>query len=106
MNESDHQLASNAAANWLPTMALPQRDDNMRALTPRQLDVLRELAKDQSNKRIGKALMLSPETVHHHLKEIFPKLGVNKRADAVAEACRRAIISRWARSDTGTLVIL
>ncbi len=92
MNEFDHQLANNASANARPTTAMHQRHHDRRALTPRQLDVLRELAKGQSNKRIGRALMLSPETVHHHLKAIFPKLGVNKRDNAVAEACRLAII--------------
>ena len=97
MNKTGHRLARNASANALSTMAPPQRglplrDHDMRSLTARQLDVLRELAKDRSNKRIGRALMLSPETVHHHLKAIYPKLGVNKREDAVAEACRRALL--------------
>lgn len=64
------------------------------ALTPRQLDVLCELAKDQTNKRIAKALMLSPETVKHHLKAIFSKLGTSKREDAVVEAHRRAVIPK------------
>ncbi len=77
----------------------------MPGLTLRQLDVLRELAKGQSNKRIGRALMLSPETVHHHLKAIYPKLGVSRRDDAVAEAYRRAIISRQMSGAMGTLVL-
>lgn len=60
--------------------------------TPRELDVLCELAKDQTTKMIAKALMLSPETVKQHLKGIFSKLGVNKREEAVAEARRRALM--------------
>ncbi|MEP7154486.1 MAG: LuxR C-terminal-related transcriptional regulator [Betaproteobacteria bacterium] len=49
--------------------------------------------KFQSNKRIGKALVLSPETVKHHLKAIFLKLSKSTRKDAVAEARRRAVIA-------------
>ena len=96
MTDSDHRLANNASTDAQPAMVPPRRDHGlraMRAFTLRQLDVLRELAKDRSNKEIARALMLSPETVHHHLKAIYPKLDVNKRDDAVAEAWRRAIIS-------------
>lgn len=56
----------------------------------RELEILRELAKDQTTKMIARTLMRSPETVKYHLKSIFAKLGVNNREDAVAEARRRA----------------
>jgi len=62
------------------------------AFTPRELDVLCELAKDQSTKMIAKTLLLSPETVKKHLKAIFVKLEVGKREDAVAQARRRALM--------------
>ena len=93
MTETDRQLDSNAQASG-PQFGEPVRPNHaMRILTFRQLDVLCELAKGQSNKEIGKALTLSPETVNHHLKAIFSKLGVRTRADAVGAARRRAIIS-------------
>lgn len=59
-------------------------------LTPRESDVLRELARQYSTKQIAKALGLSPETVKHHLKRIFAKLGVRSREAALYEARRRA----------------
>jgi len=62
------------------------------AFTPRELDVLCELAKDRSTKMIAKTLLLSPETVKKHLKAIFIKLEVSKREDAVAQARRRALM--------------
>lgn len=61
-------------------------------LTPREVDVLCELAKDCSTKLIAKNLLLSPETVKHHLKAIFSKLGVRSREDAILEARRRALM--------------
>ncbi len=60
--------------------------------TPREMDVLCELAKEQTTKAIAKTLMLSPETVKQHLKAIFLKLNVGKREDAITEARRRALM--------------
>jgi len=61
-------------------------------LTPREVDVLCELARDHATKLIAKNLMLSPETVKHHLKAIFAKLGVKSREDALFEARRRTLM--------------
>jgi len=61
-------------------------------LTPREVDVLCELAKDHATKQIAKNLLLSPETVKHHLKAIFAKLDVKSREEAILEARRRALM--------------
>jgi len=61
-------------------------------LTPREIDVLCELAKDHATKLIAKNLLLSPETVKHHLKAIFNKLGVRSREEAILAARKRAIL--------------
>ncbi len=68
------------------------RSSATNAFTPREIDVLCELTKDQTTKAIAKVLMLSPETVKHHLKAIFSKLGASTREDAVAEARRRSLM--------------
>jgi DNA-binding NarL/FixJ family response regulator len=60
--------------------------------TTRHLSILREVALGKSNKEIAKALSLSPETVKHHLKGIFKKLGVSARSRAVIEARRCRLI--------------
>ncbi len=62
-----------------------------RLLTPRESDVLGELAKGKPTKLIARSLGVSPETVKHHLKNIFVKLEVENRKDAVSEAYRRAL---------------
>jgi signal transduction histidine kinase/DNA-binding CsgD family transcriptional regulator len=58
-------------------------------LTPRELEVLRLLAEGMSNKAIGVALGVSPRTVNFHLDNIFSKLGVASRTEAVIYALRQ-----------------
>lgn len=56
------------------------------ALSYRQIQVLRELAKGQSNKQIGYALDVTEGTVKLHLAAIFRILKVNNRTEAVLVA--------------------
>jgi LuxR family maltose regulon positive regulatory protein len=56
------------------------------ALSPRETDVLTLIAEGLSNKEIARSLDIGPETVKSHLKSIFPKLGVERRAQAVSRA--------------------
>lgn len=56
------------------------------ALTSRQIDVLRELAKGLSNKQIAKSLDVTEGTVKIHLAAIFRILKVNNRTEAVLVA--------------------
>lgn len=57
-------------------------------LSPREREVLRELCAGLSNKKIARALDMTEHTVKFHLKNIFQKLDVDRRAHAVAEALR------------------
>ncbi|WP_322029114.1 LuxR C-terminal-related transcriptional regulator [Paraburkholderia sp. J76] len=52
-------------------------------LSARELEVLNHVARGLSNKEIGRTLKLAPETVKWHLKNIFEKLNVNSRIEAV-----------------------
>src|SRR5258706_3230121 len=56
------------------------------ALSPRETDILRLIAEGLSNKEIARSLDIGPETVKSHLKSIFTKLGVERRAQAVSRA--------------------
>jgi DNA-binding NarL/FixJ family response regulator len=62
-------------------------------LTGREMEVLRATAYGQPNKAIAGALAISPQTVQVHLRNIFSKLGVNNRSEAVAYAIRHGLIS-------------
>jgi ATP/maltotriose-dependent transcriptional regulator MalT len=55
-------------------------------LTARELDVLRLLARHQTDKEIAEALFLSPRTVSTHVANIFLKLNVANRREAAAAA--------------------
>lgn len=61
-------------------------------LSPRELEVLSLVAKGQSNKEIAADLHLVEGTVKVHLTNIFAKLGVSDRTQALLAAVKRGII--------------
>jgi len=62
------------------------------ALTPREIDVLRQIAGGNRNRDIGDRLSISEETVKVHIKHLMDKLGARDRTQAIAIAVRRGII--------------
>jgi LuxR family transcriptional regulator, maltose regulon positive regulatory protein len=56
------------------------------ALSRRETGILKLIAQGMSNKEIARSLDIGPETVKSHLKSVFTKLGVEKRAQAVSRA--------------------
>jgi len=62
------------------------------ALTQRETDVLKLLAKGMRNKEIGATLGITEETIHGYTKSIFQKLKVQDRTAAVTVGLRRGII--------------
>nr|WP_053211430.1 helix-turn-helix transcriptional regulator [Streptomyces antibioticus] len=52
----------------------------MATLTPQELEIARLAASGLSNKQIAERLYVSPRTVSTHLYQIFPKLGITRRA--------------------------
>ncbi|MVU83786.1 response regulator [Nocardia sp. ET3-3] len=63
------------------------------ALTPRELDILAQLAQGSGNREIARALHVSEATVKTHLGRIYAKLGVDNRAAAVAVANEQRLLS-------------
>jgi DNA-binding NarL/FixJ family response regulator len=61
-------------------------------LTERERDVLRLAARGQTNKQIGAELAISDRTVQNHLANIYAKLGVASRTEAVTAAFQRNLI--------------
>jgi DNA-binding NarL/FixJ family response regulator len=63
------------------------------ALTEREVEVLHLVAKGLTNKAIGQALGISDRTVQGHLANIYGKLGVSSRTEAVTEALKQGWIA-------------
>jgi DNA-binding NarL/FixJ family response regulator len=62
------------------------------ALTAREIDVLRLIARGNANKLIGDQLSITEETVKGYVKNILSKLGARDRTHAVTVALTRGII--------------
>jgi len=62
-------------------------------LTERELAVLRRVAHGLTNKQIGAELAISDRTVQNHLANIYAKLGVASRTEAVTAALQRQLIT-------------
>jgi DNA-binding NarL/FixJ family response regulator len=63
-------------------------------LTERELAVLRALGEGRSNKEIAKSLWLAEQTVKFHLTNIYRKLGVSTRTEAVHYAYEKGLVER------------
>ena len=62
-------------------------------LSGREVEVLQRLAVGLSNREIAKDLWVSDQTIKFHLRNIYRKLEVRDRAQAVAVAIRQGIVS-------------
>ncbi len=83
-----------AGSRWIPrdvATRLAMRN-TFEELTPREVQVLNELAKGKANKEIADSLGISDHTVKDHLKNILGKLHVADRTEAVTAAIQRGII--------------
>jgi ATP/maltotriose-dependent transcriptional regulator MalT len=64
----------------------------VRALTAREIDVIRLIADGHSNRRIGQRLFISDHTVHRHVANILNKLDVRSRSAIVAKAAALGVL--------------
>jgi DNA-binding CsgD family transcriptional regulator len=75
----------------------PERSD----LTERELEILRLVSRGLSNKGVAKVIGRMDETVKIHLTNIFAKLGVADRTEAVTVAFARGLIHLEVKRATG-----
>lgn len=67
--------------------------DLLEQLTDREVEVLRLAAKGMSNRDISRELHISVRTVQTHLSNVFNKLGVGSRTEAVVLGLRKGLFS-------------
>lgn len=77
-----------AVARRMAESELPRVD-----LTPRELDVLRQVALGRTNREIADALAIGEETVKSHVLHLLSKLMVENRAQAIVQALKRGLVS-------------
>lgn len=61
-------------------------------LTPRELEVLREIVRGSSNKEIAATLNIADKTVRIHVSNILSKMGVHDRTQAAIAALQRGLV--------------
>ena len=83
--EAAHQQV---VPNATPAPSAPLAASN---LTPRELEVLRAIARGARNSQIATDLAIAERTVKAHLASIYQKLGVESRSAAVAVALKRGL---------------
>jgi HD-GYP domain-containing protein (c-di-GMP phosphodiesterase class II) len=71
---------------------VPRRREGPAGLTPREVEVLRLVARGLSNKEIAERLVISPKTVGNHVEHIYGKIGASTRAGAGLFAMRHGLL--------------
>jgi DNA-binding CsgD family transcriptional regulator len=79
-----------ADAALVSARAAPPEQDA--PLTPREVEVLNQLAEGVSNKTIARRLGISVHTVKFHVASLLDKLDATGRTDAVAHAARIGVL--------------
>ena len=83
------QLAPEAAARLMREVQTPETPE---ALTEREMDVLRLLARGQANKQIARSLYIGEKTVKTHVRNILIKLNVRSRTQAALYSARTGLV--------------
>ncbi len=88
-------------------VVLPEGDVDeyplVEALTDRELEILQLIAQGLSNREIAGKLVLELSTIKWHNRQIFGKLGVRRRREAVAVARQRGLLEGKPRIPTAVL---
>ncbi len=83
------QLAPEAAARLMREVRIPETPE---ALTERETEVLKLLARGQANKQIARNLYIGEKTVKSHVRKILMKLSVRSRTQAALYAARTGLV--------------
>lgn len=99
-SEGQVQLSPRVASRLIREIRAPESPE---ALTERETDVLRLLAKGLSNKEIASTLVIGEKTVKTHVSNILSKLGVSSRTQAALHAARIGLVDGLSNRSLGTM---
>ena len=94
--EEEEQHGPHDAPSRRPLEQEEKERSLLRTLTPREIEVLRLMARAQTNQEIAESLFISTSTVKNHVHHIITKLGASDRVQEVALAIKHGLISWWA----------
>lgn len=86
---SSTSLTPESAVAMIASTRAPAKDTE---LSPRELEILRLLARGQSSKTAGEQLHISRTTVNNHVQHILRKLGAHNRLEAIRRAEHAGLI--------------
>jgi HD-GYP domain-containing protein (c-di-GMP phosphodiesterase class II) len=92
VNAGRHDVDAVAAVLRAAGHRVPRRREGPAGLTPREIEVLRLLARGLSNKVIAERLVISPKTVANHAEHIYAKINASTRAAAGLYAMQHGLL--------------
>lgn len=94
VHEGESVLDKSVLGNVMRVVAHSARPEpEVEELTERELEVLREAARGLTNRAIGMKLAISDRTVQGHLRNVYEKLQVANRTEAVVKAAQLNLLA-------------
>jgi predicted ATPase/DNA-binding CsgD family transcriptional regulator/DNA-binding XRE family transcriptional regulator len=87
------EVVADALADTVPTRAALAERVTGDPLSPREREVLERIAEGQSNRQIADELFITAHTAKYHVTSVLNKLGASSRAEAVARAVARGLLT-------------
>ena len=92
VNEGLCPIAPSLTRDLVTRYVKLSRQENTSILNKRQTEILKLISEGISGNDIGNKLFISTSTVKREIRNIFDKLGVNDRAQAVSEAMKKRLL--------------
>ena len=85
-------IARKVLTHFLPSFKVRSDTEKYGDLTKREIEFLKLMARGLRNKEIADEMNLSVRTVQGHMRQIFKKLGVGSRTEAVVYALKKGLV--------------